>query len=89
MKASNKWCPFSRAVYTGEPPVDVTGGGEIMVPHNRVYPHSETIGSVIAEGYCNCVATDCLAWRWFDPSSKNMDERRGYCGLAGKPEIPE
>lgn len=27
-----------------------------------------------------CVAYQCMAWRWNDPSTKN----EGYCGLAGK-----
>lgn len=26
----------------------------------------------------NCVASECMAWRWTDAA-------RGYCGLVGKP----
>jgi len=32
-----------------------------------------------------CVADDCMMWRWFDMS--DAEERRGFCGLAGKPVI--
>jgi hypothetical protein len=27
-----------------------------------------------------CVGSKCMAWRWV-----GEDERRGYCGLVGKP----
>jgi hypothetical protein len=40
-----------------------------------------------------CVGSSCMAWRWYDPTERwedghkrRVDERRGYCGLAGKPE---
>ena len=57
-----------------------------------------------------CIASECMAWRWFDDLSDDgtrcnrkpsalfkrvpepnpemgrpLDERRGFCGLAGKP----
>ena len=50
--------------------------------------------------HAGCIASDCMAWRWEDTNeshkrferewpSVNPDvpvpERRGYCGLAGKP----
>jgi hypothetical protein len=50
-----------------------------------------------------CSASECMAWRWGDPATKlaNEDypvgvgsprvpsgpERRGFCGLAGMPEV--
>lgn len=29
-----------------------------------------------------CVASDCMAWRWI--LVKSTEEKRGYCGIAGK-----
>ena len=49
----------------------------------------------------NCVTSGCMMWRWYDgPGGRAMFNRdyslnyleprlrRGYCGLAGKPEDP-
>ena len=42
-----------------------------------------------------CVSYGCMAWRWYDtlvdPLTGKPDakSRRGYCGLAGKPEQEE
>lgn len=35
-----------------------------------------------------CIASECMAWRWLDVLARTEPElaqRRGYCGLAGKP----
>ena len=33
-----------------------------------------------------CEAAGCMAWRWHDkPGRRAEEERRGYCGLAGRP----
>ncbi len=32
----------------------------------------------------DCETTNCMAWRWYDKSDSGS-ERRGYCGMAGKP----
>lgn len=38
-------------------------------------------------GYASdCKASGCAAWRWYDGGSDEQP-RRGYCGLAGKPEV--
>jgi hypothetical protein len=36
-----------------------------------------------------CVGSGCMAWRWAEeePSPLTGDIRRGYCGLAGEPEV--
>lgn len=34
-----------------------------------------------------CLGTRCMGWRDAKPTFPG--ERRGYCGLAGKPEWPE
>lgn len=37
--------------------------------------------------YDKCQGSNCMAWRWWDKwGDKPMPERRGYCGLSGKPE---
>ncbi|MDL2207148.1 hypothetical protein LJC09_03340 [Desulfovibrio sp. OttesenSCG-928-F20] len=37
---------------------------------------------------CECKTTECMAWRWYDkPDCEG--ERRGYCGMAGKPQWDE
>ena len=33
---------------------------------------------------CECKTTECMAWRWYD--KPDTDGRRGYCGMAGKPQ---
>jgi hypothetical protein len=36
---------------------------------------------------CRCDASSCMAWRW--SSQWGEHTRKGYCGLAGKPEDVE
>lgn len=35
----------------------------------------------------NCYVSECMAWRWIngDGWADGESERKGYCGLAGKP----
>ena len=33
-----------------------------------------------------CKLSECIAWRWYDLGPDEKGFRRGYCGLAGKPE---
>ena len=45
-------------------------------------------GTVLV-GSANCIASDCMAWRWEDvefdlPEPPLPSELEGYCGLAGK-----
>jgi hypothetical protein len=43
----------------------------------------------------DCTGKDCMSWRWYDPlvdpasGKPEPKSRRGYCGLAGKPEYEE
>lgn len=55
----------------------------------KTCPQSLTI--VNGEGeVLECLASECMAWRWFNqhglPENMQNDERKGYCGLAGKTE---
>jgi hypothetical protein len=48
-----------------------------------------------------CIGSHCAAWRWWDPATSHpggvaqvgeripAPYRRGYCGLAGRPEDDE
>lgn len=47
-------------------------------------------------GGLHCIASQCMAWRWFDQrydyGDKQMNadmarQRRGYCGLARQPSL--
>lgn len=64
-KAREKWCPFTRVMGVRE-----EGEGALAVTTNR---------SMNMADECNCIASDCMAWR---VSIADI----GYCGLAGKPE---
>ncbi|MDR1126371.1 MAG: hypothetical protein LBM64_10005 [Deltaproteobacteria bacterium] len=35
-----------------------------------------------------CLGMECAAWRWAEPKWGPVEDRRGYCGLAGKPDYP-
>ena len=37
----------------------------------------------------DCETVRCMAWRWYDKPDCEEGERRGYCGLAGKPQHEE
>lgn len=87
-EARQKWCPFARC---GDTAGCNRNGSEF-----ELKPY--------------CIASDCMAWRWWDTLSDDgtgvhmvptahrprhplndpnfprpLEERWGYCGLAGKP----
>lgn len=66
--ARTKWCPMARAFYKVAP----FGVASI----NREQDGSPDIG-------CNCIASDCMFWRW---AISEADYGTGYCGAAGRPE---
>lgn len=33
----------------------------------------------------NCIASDCMMWRWKGNDKKEISTTSGYCGLGGKP----
>ena len=45
------------------------------------------------DGTSDCITTNCMMWRWYEPERRFMDGeevktgRRGYCGLAGSPDV--
>jgi hypothetical protein len=74
--AKTKWCPKVRLFAAAETQQFSTTG------FNRVLKISED-GTVIVAvaGGCNCLASDCMMWRWSPTVPQN-----GYCGLAGTTE---
>ena len=50
-------------------------------------PHEITILDMqaIPSGASSCLADWCACWRW--STSHYTEDRKGYCGLAGRPEV--
>lgn len=50
-----------------------------------------TMNRVGSQKHPNCIASDCMAWRWAGPSDARGSREGafavGYCGLAGKTEF--
>lgn len=80
-EASQRWCPFGRQ------PTFV--GSQVMSANRQ--PNGDVP---------SCLGPLCMAWHWekekpvreIDPvTNELMDEapRRGYCALAGKPDVGE
>lgn len=75
--ARQKWCPFVR--------IDNS---------NRRY-NTLSDGFENAEKMFHCIGTHCMAWR--DLALSHMkgsvgeaaQERHGYCGLAGRPDLEQ
>jgi hypothetical protein len=84
-EAREKWCPFVRMTQA-----------ERMAPAvNRVEgPHAPK-GKGYGQTGCQCIASECMAWRWGpDEHTVQRDGRmhitygkdtgKGECGLAGR-----
>ena len=88
-EAKTKWCPMVRAV--------AIRGGTFGSPEpigNRIAADQNELPKVT-----QCIASGCMMWRqhasdesWTvqgESKTKTLPAglRRGYCGLAGKPEV--
>lgn len=62
-------------------PVDIKSGDVIFIE----CPFKFNSESMHIFPYCKLNA--CIVWRWYDLVLDENEYRRGYCGLAGKPEI--
>ncbi len=72
-EARKKWCPFSRqAVVVSRDPV-------MAATANR------DCGEHYGAENCNCIASDCMAWRKMSDAYCNGEDGDGFCGLAGQP----
>ena len=71
-QARKKWCPHVR--HEGNSVTFNRG-----TAHGPLNDHPGNVGTL-----CNCIASDCMSWRWDHDANRDFRER-GYCGLAGKP----
>jgi hypothetical protein len=51
--------------------------GDVPLPANRFSDGQRATAT-------RCIASDCMMWRWTGSAPE-----RGYCGLAGRPEVLE
>lgn len=91
-EAKTKWCPHIRISAA------ICQGGDIVAAaaRNRVGELPPTPEHPNDPSRFNCCASECSQWRW-GPSQHYYvrvgnekipaEERRGYCGLAGKPDV--
>lgn len=59
---------------------------EKICPHMTGCINSNKVAQYDSEpkhGNINCIASDCMAWRW--AYQGDAIERTGFCGLAGRP----
>ena len=79
-QAREKWCPFARtAAFECQ-----TATSESAATFNRPW-----IENAMSKDDCSCVASECMAWRWYEPATYDVDTGKemspavGFCGLAG------
>ena len=75
-EAKTKWCPFVRMNFASQSKSDVI-----------FYNNRGEAGDGLKDETVNlcCIASECMAWRWTDPKNVAQKDRRGCCGLAGRP----
>jgi hypothetical protein len=94
-EAKTKWCPNARiAMIAHGESVSCASNRDISL---LVAPNSFDPATDVTK----CLASGCMAWRWidnelgYDPEYRRrnpscverlpLENRRGFCGLAGKP----
>lgn len=91
-QARGLWCPMVRAARLEQvgpapdsqnPPLAVVGGC-----------NTDAMGRTRAPASCRCIADECAMWRWGEwvEARENLIAAlrvpvKGYCGLAGRPEV--
>jgi hypothetical protein len=68
-QAKEKWCPM---VWHSE--------DDVMPAANRW-----VFGNKGRDERVNCIASNCMMWRWIDENERGLTEDDGYCGLGGQP----
>lgn len=72
-QARTKWCSEARISFPRENSAAVNRDGTPNPAH----------------GNCNCIASHCMKWRWWDENVADAPSpRRGFCGLASHPVEP-
>lgn len=84
-EARGMWCPFAR-VETGE--LEAMSSALAAVNRSfklikRVFGKNEPDFEWDQDLVCNCIADQCMAWRWEFLEVGKPD--KGFCGLAGRP----
>lgn len=75
-EAITKFCPHMRV--TLEHGRAFSDPSRMWTPAHNVSIENETGG--VSE-YRNCIASDCMMWKFYDDKDK---VRGGYCGLVGE-----
>jgi len=81
--AKQTWCPFTRIGLEGR------GVGGATPSYNRLWNRDEE--KMKTSKGARCITTDCACWRWESNNLAEINmisgevERRGYCGLGGRP----
>ena len=84
LQAEKKWCPLTRVRPRGEGVHTKIEDEDTLAP---VAVNREAWDEGIDQ-LTSCVGYCCMMWRWLDRPKSELDENaRGYCGLAGRPEI--
>lgn len=90
-QARERWCPYARV----HVPAGVINRVSAMLKRMAAKMRSEGRDLRDAEFIeeqqqdCNCIAAECMAWRWEEDIDRlrEVDEGpRGYCGAFGRPE---
>ena len=83
-EAKTKWCPFSKiATYERRSWNNYTEHAHETKPpgiNRETGTQDKTRGEMKIPNGCNCIASQCMAWR-----VSSYDQDHGYCGLAGQP----
>lgn len=79
-QARELWCPMVRIAR------DETTGDD----HGRTIVagcNTDALGGLRVPNSCRCIADQCAMWRWAPEPHEPSWRMRGFCGLAGRPEV--
>lgn len=88
VEAKQLWCPMVRIARRETVDRSASSAPDVVGGCN-----SDALGGNRIPASCRCVASQCAMWRWdnFDLSLNDVlagvRPARGYCGLAGRPQV--